>query len=195
MHPALIIMLCLTAVSIPLFIWFAIRTNKQYVPDRTIPGTKIRVKYWDNLGEAAKDIHAPSLAIEGVDAYIHAARKVIQAKFGSKAAEKIFDFDLWIFPLKARGLSLSAQNRYNEDGTFKGGASGLVETYSLWFGFKKRIAVRIRNLERGDVTKTALGHEIAWHMVTSVVKKDWNRLHRINMKELEDAIKEEFENA
>ena len=198
----IILMLCITAVATPLFIWFAIRTNAQYVPDRTIPGTKIRVKYWDNLGESAKDINAKSLQIEGVDMFLHAAREVIEAKLGKEAADKIFDFDLWIFPFETRGLSLSAQTRYNEDGSIKGGASGLVETYGLWFGLKKRIAVRIRNMNRGDVTTTALGHEIAWHMTPSVSMKNWNRLHRIDMSELEAALtaaykvkKEESENA
>ena len=189
MHPALIIMLSITVVAIPLFTWFAIRTNAQYVPDRTIPGTKIRVKYWDNLGESAKDINAESLRIDGIDDFILEARTVLEEKFGLEKAAKMLDFDLWIFPFETRGLSLGAQTRYNEDGSIKGGAAGLTETYGLWFGLKKRIAVRVRNMNRGDVTTTALGHEIAWHMATAVDMKNWNRLHRIDMKWLENELR------
>jgi hypothetical protein len=182
MHPALIAMLGVLAVAIPLFVFFALRTNKQYRSDRVIPGTNIGVKYWDDYGKVAKDINALELQIDGIDDFILAAKAVLEEKYGVRKAKKMLDFDIWLFPLSASRLGLT-------DPSMNKRRSGLLELYYTWWGMRRKWAVRLRNLERGDVTTTALGHEIAWHFAPRMTAGHWNFDHAVEMKSLETELR------
>lgn len=183
----IIIMLSVIGASIPPLVYFILRWNAKVKPDRTIPGTDIGVKYWADFEKLPAD---PDFKIEGIDDLIYAAQEVITAKVGKEASERIFDFDIWVFPFSASALSHQTISRFREDGTPIARYSGTTAQYGRWASLVKKRAVRIRDLKRGDVSTTALAHEIAWHLVPrETMNKDWNWFHKINMKELQDAIR------
>lgn len=188
MELPLILILSAVGVSIPLMFFFAIRTNAQYKPDRMVEGTKTGVILWDDEGRRAKDLTAPGLQIEGIDEFLRLSLPLLTERYGKKKANKIMDFDLWIFPLEARGLGIQTPNLYHPDGSFRWRASGSSEPFYTWFGFRRRVAVRIRKISEGDVTYTALAHEIAWHLVPKHTKGNVNMEHKIFMNELEQDL-------
>lgn len=181
MHIALIIMLCVLAVAIPLFIYFGLKTNKQYKPLYVIPGTSIGVKYWDDYGKVASDPNDPVHQIAGLEAFILYAKDFLNKRYGTKKAKKMLNFDIWVFHNDSKMLGMT-------DPSTNGRRSGLNELYYTWWGIRRKWAVRLRNRQLGDITTTALSHEIIWHFVPRMDKGHWNIRHKTDMKPLETEL-------
>lgn len=183
-----ILILSAVGISIPLMFFFAIRTNAQFKPDRMIEGTKTGVILWDDDGKRATDLLAPGLQIDGIDEFLRISLAFLAERYGKKMADKIMNFDLWVFPLEAKALGVQTPNLYNPDGSYRWRASGSIEPFYTWFGLRRRVAVRIRKISEGDVTYTALAHEIAWHLVPKHTRGNPNIKHELFMNELEQEL-------
>lgn len=149
----------LSVVGIIVALFFDWRAKQ---PDYVTP-EGVGVKYVDG---------APILP--GLNKYISAMDVVHRAR-----DYDIPRYDVWVFPVDAPALSPRLiGERY----------TGTVHRVSGWGGLVQRRTVRIRHPgTRGDVRRSALGHELAWHVVPYETTGSWNREHATNMESLEHA--------
>lgn len=117
---------------------------------------------------------------QGLHGYLNAVWRVLCIQHDEEVAKRVLDGDVWVYGLDAPELSprLVGKNY-----------TGTIHDVDLWGGLAKRRTVRIRNLERGDIRTTALGHEYAWHLVPLETGQGWNRSHALDMQALEDRFK------
>jgi hypothetical protein len=156
----------LTAVGLSILgtaIWALVDWFKK-APDFKVGA--VGVKYVDGASE-----------VPGIREYIQAMTDVHIAE-GTDPG----DYHVWVFPLDAENGDLNARLA-NDSRTI----TGTVVQLSLIGGLTSRRTVRIRNLERpSGVLGTALGHELAWHVVPFETGKGWNQDHSLDGDPLEN---------